>query len=368
MKRTKNKNIDFDEKQKRSLTFKILLGCVGVILLVILGYQLVDTFTKDQGPVLEDPTAVFRYGNENIYKGEVYIYAKTTMQKYEAKYGTGIWQQVLPENNGEISVVELTKKEVVDTIVKTKTYCAHAADYNIELSDEEKEAIKADAESFYKGLTDEEISTLELTQDIIYNVMEENVIANKVEESVLIDYNIEISDEQARMTTFYDMYFNCFTLDSNGNIIPFDEEEKKKQYENAVSASGTLATSEISDQKDKFSIQKLAEYYNLTEAEEKTLSPSQIKQIYGEEIYDLLYSMENGQYSIVVESEYGYHIFEMIALTDPKATMQRKQELTEKNTDELLETRLNVWKEAIDNTFSYPESVNMEVYDTITLD
>lgn len=330
-------------------------------------YELVQIFTEDKSPVITDPTAVFKFGDEFVYKNEVYIYVNTVKEKYELQYGKEIWESMIPQGNEEIPVVELTKQEVVDAIIKTKVLYAHASDYNIELSDDEKAEIQKDATAFFDGLTDNDIVALEMTYDTVYKVMEENAIANKVEQEVLVDNNVEISDEQARMTTFYDMYFNCFSLDQNGNIIPFDEEQKQKQYDNAVEASGTLATMEMSDQKDTLSIESLAEYYKLTEAEEKTLSPSQIEQIYGEEICDMLYSMENGQYSIVVESEYGYHIFEMIALTDQNATKTRKEDLTEKNVKELLETRLSVWQDAIDSTFSYPESINMDVYDEITM-
>lgn len=38
--------------------------------------------------------------------------------------------------------------------------------------------------------------------------MQENAIASKVEAKILDDRKIEISDEEARMTTFYDMYLH----------------------------------------------------------------------------------------------------------------------------------------------------------------
>lgn len=40
-----------------------------------------------------------------------------------------------------------------------------------------------------------------------------NAIASKVEAKILDDRKIEISDEEARMTTFYDMYFACYSMD-----------------------------------------------------------------------------------------------------------------------------------------------------------
>ena len=211
------------------------------------------------------------------------------------------------------------------------------------------------------------ISRMELTEDKIYQVFYENEIAGRVEAKILESDPVEISDEMARMTTFYDMYFQCYSIEDDGTVVEYTEEQKQEQKENALQACSTLATATIDENKDAENIEKLAEYYKLDQAGEQTLTPDEILETYGEDVYNLLYSMQNGDYSTVVETEYGYHVFQMIALTDQKATKARKETMTADAIKERISSQLETWQKEIDPEFSYPDSVNMELYDTIKL-
>lgn len=208
---------------------------------------------------------------------------------------------------------------------------------------------------------------MEITKEKAEKVMQENAIASKVEAKILDDRKIEISDEEARMTTFYDMYFACYSMDENGVITPYTDDQKKQQYENALQACSTLATADLKDNTGA-AIEKLAEYYQLDQAQTQTMSPSQILETYGQDVYDLLYSMENGQYSTVVETQYGYHVFQMIALTDQTKTNEQKIVLYNQQVQEALSDTLTKWQAQIDPIFKYPDSVDMDVYDTIVND
>jgi len=312
-------------------------------------------------------TIVFKYGNNIVTKGEVYIYIHTIKDRYELQYGEDVWQLALPTEEGDVTMVELTKEAVVDEIIRVKTLSAHASDLEVALTDAQNEEIKKRAEDFFNGLTDEDKREMELTEDKVYQVMQENMLADLTEAKILEDNPIEISDEEARMTTFFDMYFHCYNISPEGNVIPFSEEDKQKQYENALQACSTLATASIDENEEAENIEKLAQYYKLEQAKEQTLSPTDILEIYGEDIYNLLYSMENGDYSTVIESEYGYHVFQMIELTDRKATNGRKDVMRQEAIKQQLSDTLEKWRNEIDKEFSYPESVNMEIYDTISL-
>lgn len=317
----------------------------------------------------DNQTVVFRYGDNIVTVGEVYIYICTVRDRYEMQYGEDVWQLVLPEGTEEgASMVELTKQEVVEEIVRVKTLIAHAEDYSVVLSEKEQEEIRAEAEEFYAGLTDADKQGMELTEEKVYQVMSENSLAQKVEKAILADEHLEISDEQARMTTFYDMYFECYSIDENGVVTPYSEEERTRQYNNALQACSTLATAELDNNDDGKNIEKLANYYGLEQAKEQTLNPNSILEIYGQSVYELLYSMENGDYSTVIESEYGYHVFQMIALTDQRATAANKEIIQQETVQEVLADRLIEWQREIDEDFSYPESVNMDVYDSISLE
>jgi len=323
---------------------------------------------EEKKEVAKNETVVFQYGDNAVTLGETYIYINTIKDRYEKQYGEDVWEMSLPEDaeSGE-SIVKLTKQEVITEIIKVKTLYAHSEEYNAVLSDQQLEQINIDSEEFYSKLTDEDIASMELSQELIYKVMYENAVASLVQEKILEKDPVEISDEEARMTTFYDMYFPCYSINESGNVVEYSDEEKDTQYANALQACSTLATASIDEDKDAENIENLAAYYKLEEAETKTLTNEEILDIYGKEVHELLYSMENGDYSTVIESEYGYHVFQMIFLTDPEATASRKETMTREAIDMKLSDTLSKWQDEIDPDFRYPDSVNMELYDTISL-
>lgn len=341
----------------------VLMGCLALM------FSLAACGEQNEEPAGEENTTmVFQYGDNIVTKGEVYIYIRTVQERYELQYGADVWQLTLPASGSDsVSMVDLTREEVVNEIVKVKTLVAHAEDFGIALTDEEITELQARAKSFYEGLTDEDISKMELTEYKIYQVFYENEIAGIVENKILEKNPVEISDENARMTTFYDMYFACYSIEENGQVVEYSEEEKQQQYENALQACSTLATASIDEDKNAENIEKLAEYYKLDQAKEQTLAPSEILETYGEDVYNLLYSMENGDYSSVVQTEYGYHVFQMISLTDTKATKANKDKMTSEAVKEEISSQLDTWQKEIDKDFSYPASVNMEIYDTIEI-
>ena len=239
-------------------------------------------------------TLVFQYGNNLVTKGEVYIYIETVRERYEMQYGSDVWQTVLPDGGAGTSMENLTREEVVNEIVRVKTLCAHAEELGITLGDDELAELNQKADDFCEGLTDEQLQNMEITKEKAEKVMQENAIASKVEAKILDDRKIEISDEEARMTTFYDMYFACYSMDENGVITPYTDDQKKQQYENALQACSTLATADLKDNTGA-AIEKLAEYYQLDQAQTQTMSPSQILETYGQDVYDLLFwTMEKG--------------------------------------------------------------------------
>lgn len=319
--------------------------------------------------VSDNQVVVFRYGDYIVTKGEVYIYANTVKQRYEMQYGENVWQLSLPVSpDGEDTMINLTRQEVVEEIVRVKTLYSHANEFGVTLNDERRAEIDAQSQEFFNGLTDEDISSMGITKDMICSVITENEIAKAVESKLLENNPVEISDEEARVTTFFDMYFACYSIDESGNVIRFSKEDRDKQYENALQACSTLATAGIGDNPDDENIEKLSDYYGLEQAKEYSMSPEEILETYGDDIYNLLYSMENGAYSTVVESEYGYHVFQMLALTDRKETNARKEIMTKEAIGKQLNSKLAKWQKDIDKDFVYPDSINMEVYDTIAFE
>jgi uncharacterized protein YifE (UPF0438 family) len=379
------------------IKFKKMLAALTVSAVLVTGCSF-NPQTSGTENVSQDETVVFTFGDTTVSRGEVYIYANSVKERYELCYGGDVWSKTLDEvvtgdaetsaetaatatdietadgttvqENSQTegaSIESLTREDIVNEIIKVKTLVSKKADYGVDVTEDERQQLLDKAATFYNGLNDADKSEMEITEDMAYQVLYENVIAGRVMDKLLSDDSLEVSDEEARMTTFYDMCFVCYSQDASGNISPYSDEEKQIQYENALQACSMLATAQLDGNEDMDSIDKLAAYYNLSEAGEFTLSPEQILETYGQDIYDQIYNMENGDYSAVIESEYGYHVFEMIALTDAKATAANKEIIKKQRMDTLLSDTLEKWESEIDENFTYPDSVNMDAYNSIEL-
>lgn len=306
---------------------------------------------------------VFQFNDENIYLDEVYIYAQTTKDEYEQEYGTNIWGKTIVTDDGiEMDVEDMARKEIISNIVTNKVLIAHASDYGISLSVEEERDADSKAEEFYQNLTDAQISEMQMDIETVKKVLEENALADKVYARVMKDNTSEVSDEQARMTTFYDMFFECYYEDEFGNIVPYSDDQVATQKENADAAYKTI-TEDTS--RDGLNIAFFASNYNLKYAGSHTMSSQEIQDTYGEDVKNTLYNMKNGEVSKVIKLDDGYHIFQMTALTDEDATSQNKDQMNRKANQEYFDNIVGGWIEKLDSGYTYSKRVNMDVYNKI---
>jgi len=315
---------------------------------------------------IEKADVVFTIDGASVTLGEVYIYAETIREDYVATYGNDIWSLDIKENDGSISnMSDITKKDIIEDIVRVKLLCKHADKYGVHITDVEKDALYDNADSFYNNLTDAQISEYQLSKDVVRKVFEENRIAEQVRKYMLDNADIEVSFEEARKTTFYDMYFPTTKSDGEGNYTSVSDEEKAIMYEKALQAYSTLI--DPVDVDNQGSIDSLAKYYALDKSSFYTLSPDEIKNYYGEDIFNMLYSLEDGSYSLVTETSDGYHIFYMKYLTDEEATKKNIEKISEKEEKEYFSEIYTEWKKETDPDFSYENSVDQTVYKKIKL-
>jgi hypothetical protein len=346
-----------DGMKKRIRILALLLAFA--FLLTACGEQKTEEKTEE-----ESVAAVFHFQGKPITLGEVYLYAEPVIEDYDKKYGSDIWaMEVSAEDGNSQNMLTVTRKDIIENIVKVKVLLTKAADYGVSLSEAEKADAEDDTEAFWKNLTDAQIREMEFTRDMVRTCMEENRLAAKVYDAMMADAGIEISDERARETTFFDMYFPCYKENVNGVAQPMDEKEKKEQYDKAVQAYNSLITP--MDENTERDPAKIATYYALKDSSYYTMTPDEIREAYGKEISDMLYTLEDGSCSLVTETEYGYHVFYMKALTDREATdkMKAKMEREEKNA--YFSKLYTEWLKQVDPNYHYEDSVDFELYSRI---
>ena len=336
---------------------------IWMIMSCVIGMMLVGC--GGNGNADTEKEVVFRYNGQDIYIDEVYVYARTVKERYESKYGKDVWGQSIVTDDGlEMNAEDSARRETISRIVKTKTLITKSDEYGISLTDSEQRMQEQDAEKFYELLTDEQIAEVGLEENTVKQVLEESALADKIYTYVMKQSSTEISDEQARMSTFYDMFFECYYEDDFGNIVVYSKDKIAEQKQKADEAY-TSIKQQLSDNPN-LNITFLGHTNNLRYAGSHTMSKDQILESYGQEVLDTLYNMQDGDISPVIETENGYHIFQMTYLTDEKATATNKAELTKEANDAYFNNLLTNWVSKIDKDYTYSKSVNTDVYSMIT--
>ena len=324
--------------------------------------------------ISQDSAVVFTFDGEEVSLSEVYLYANTVKDDYEYNYGKDIWgEDISVSKDKSANMEDVTRKDIIEDIVHVKLLVSKANEYKVALDDEESAKVDLETEDFYEKLTDEQIEKMKLSYDLVKEVMNENALARKVYNTIIEEADIEVSDEEARETTFYDLFFEAYSVASSGDVTKFSEDEKQAQFDRAVQAYNTLINpientvneGTTSTGSTSTNIEGLAEYYGLVNSSYYTKTPEEIREVYGEDIANALYGLEDGSYSLVMESEYGYHIFYMKALTDRDATDGHKLEMIRYKRNDYMNELYNKWIDEADPSFSYEDSVDFGVYSEI---
>lgn len=306
-------------------------------------------------------TEVFTLGKESIYLNEVWIYAKTIQQEYEKNYGTGIWTVELQNEDGDAQTVEtITKEDVIREILQVKVLVQKADSFGVALTQEEEEKILQQAQDFINGLTDADKAEIGATQELAQQVYEENAIAGKVYDRIMQEGGVEVSDEQCRQTKVYDLYFPTYTEQGEDDFTAYTEEEKEAQRQKAEEAY-----QRITDAEDSLNIETAAYEYGCMNSDFYTMSREEYIEQYGQELTEQLYALEDGAYLGVVESPYGYHVFQMIALTDAEATRDKKTELEAELKKAYFAEVYQDYLDELDSTWKFSKNVNEDAWDMI---
>ncbi len=300
-------------------------------------------------------SVLYHYGDEDITYGEYYIYAKTIEEDYQKSYGSGVWSLELTIGDEKQSVRDVTIRDLISDINRVKVLVAQAEEMQISLSDSEKAELENQAAAFYSGLTEQDISETEMSRELIQKVMIENALARKVYNKVISEYDFEISEEEARMTTFFDMVFACYEVKEDGTVEEYTEEKKAAQLQRANEALSSLA------QDENMTYDMIVDKYDLQYADSYTMARAELVEEYGESVADKILQMSDGEVSTVIQSEYGYHIFKMLKANDQELTQKNQEMIVAEKQKEYFAGIYAEWEKKYDSGFNFAKDVNIEL-------
>lgn len=260
---------------------------------------------------------LFKIGSTTCTMPEVMVYLMTFYNQYADTYGSEMWHY----DFGGVSLEEHVKDVVLSKMAQIKIMNLMAKERDIVLDEEDEKKILAAAECYYEALSEDVKKREDITKETVEIVYREYTLANKVYAHITEAADMEISDDEARTVTVQEIYLKTWKA-KDGEKISMTEEEKLQ-----VAKQGKKILERIEAEEDFALI--AAEI-----SEEKQIVKSYARGDAEPALEEVLFSMDEGEISKVMEGSDGYYIVKCISTMDYEATQENKILLAEQRKKE----------------------------------
>lgn len=288
-------------------------------------------------------------GDTKVYYNEAMVYLKSAQEKYETDYGKGIWEADIL-GNGE-SFGNVIKDEVINQITELKIIRSEAAKMGITLSEEEVAEANAYAKEHYDGLATDDITRYYITQELLQQIYSDNLLADKMFETLTINVDTNVPDEDAKQITVQDILIYSTDFDAAGNKVPLSDEEKQAAYEKVRSLAEQAKTTE--------DFYALAEANSEAEDIEYTFGKGQEPKDFSAAFSQAAFSLKTGEVSDIISTDYGWHIIYCVSDFNEDATIQVKESIIEERRSKMFAELYAEW------TKDYDVVVNDEAWKAV---
>ena len=239
---------------------------------------------------LDGTKTVATIDGTDIPLGIVSLYARQQQEQTTAMYlsfmgsADNIWDTSddSGETYGEQAVDSSLKAVELMYLLKEK-----AADYNVEITDDEETAIADAASQFMSDNSEETIKELGVTEDQVKTLLELRTIQQKTHDSIVAEGNITVSDDEANQSSF-----TYVSISTSGDDITDDEKaEKKEQAQEILDKMKEDPTADMSEVAKEVDDSYSAVQGNFTVKE----SDDEDSSAYPEEVLTVLRGLTEGE-------------------------------------------------------------------------
>ena len=292
--------------------------------------------------------------------------ARYTQALYDVYYGSymgeDMWTQDM--SGSGVTMQEETKDTVVDDLEEWYLAAAHADEYNVSLSDEDKASIDEAAAAFMSSNSEEAIEQIGATEEYVKQLLTDRTIASRVRAAIETEAEgkIEITDDEVRSATFSYYKFDkaaespaSATADAVTKAIediesgedPNDNSETEAANQEALSNAKKVASGDF--EKDGEKLDATLETYSYViagDSTDETLDP---------QVIDAAKKLKEGQVSDVIETDSGYYVIRLDSEHDDSATETKRSSVKTEKISEYYDDILEGWKKSI--TWTLDEKV-----------
>ena len=153
----------------------------------------------------ENSIAVITVGDQTISMLEMNVYLYQLRDFYTTQYGESPWNTTMDDGT---LLGDYAKNELYNGLVRTEILIAKAGDYNVELTDEEKQQCADEAQTYVDGLGSAICQNFGLTLEGVTTVNENEALSTKVYNAALDQLAAETGEtsDEALAEAFEELY------------------------------------------------------------------------------------------------------------------------------------------------------------------
>ena len=286
----------------------------------------------------------------DIPMGVLSIMVRQSQAQAEAMYaslmggqpGYAIWESETEEGGtyGEQAVEESLKDLETLYILKEK-----AADYKVEVTEEDQKAIAEAASEFMKANSEETIETLSVTEDQIKTYLELRTYQMRMHDAIIAEVDTDIPDEEAQQSSFSYVSINTADLEEK------DVEAKKKDAQKILDEMKKNPEADFAE-----TVKSGSEDYSVLEGtfdtnekkEDKEGEAEPASSGYPEEVISVLRTLKDGELAQnVIETDTAFYVVRLDKVNDEEATENKKTSILNEKQNEFYADTTEKWlKEA----------------------
>ena len=297
---------------------------------------------------LDGTKTVATIAGTDIPLGIVSLYARQQQEQTTAMYlsfmgsADNIWDTSddSGETYGEQAVDSSLKAVELMYLLKEK-----AADYNVEITDDEETAIADAASQFMSDNSEETIKELGVTEDQVKTLLELRTIQQKTHDSIVAEGNITVSDDEANQSSF-----TYVSISTSGDDITDDEKaEKKEQAQEILDKMKEDPTADMSEVAKEVDDSYSAVQGNFTVKESDDEDEDEDSSAYPEEVLTVLRGLTEGEVaSDIIETDTGYYVVRLDKVLDEDATASKRESLQSSKEEDYYTETTDGWLDDAD--------------------
>ena len=247
---------------------------------------------------------------------------------------------------GEQAVEQSLKDVELMYIMKEK-----AADYNVEVTDDDEQKIADAAAAFMAANSEETLQELAVSEDQVKTYLELQTYKSRMHDPLIADVDKDVSDEEAQQSSFD--YVSISTADLSDDEIKQKKEDAQKILDDLKAAGSDGDLNEIAKSVDD-SYSSVSGTFDVNEDAAKEDSDeesdsSSSSSAYPAEVMKVLRTLKDGEIGTdVIETDTSYYVVKLDKVNDEEATKTKKQSIISTRENKLYTDTTEKWLDDAD--------------------